>query len=136
MRVCRLPKILDTDEATRLLEVEGFDAAEEYLSKHDPREQELYLVLERARVRLQEMSVSELVQAHNSPERLAILKSLQDQLGVFLQTSNDLLRPTKRRHLLGADREHGDCFVRFSASMASPLGRAADDGGRLSAWRV
>jgi hypothetical protein len=84
MRVRRLPKILDTEEATRLLEVEGFDAAEEYLSKHDPREQELYLVLERARVRLQEMSVSELVQVHDSPERLAILKSLQDQIGIVL----------------------------------------------------
>lgn len=80
MRVRRLPKILDAEEATRLLEVEGFDAAEEYLSEHDPREQELYLVLERARSRLQDMSVSELVQVHNSPERLAILKALQTQV--------------------------------------------------------
>ena len=80
MRVRRLPKILDTSEATRLLEIEGFDAAEEYLSKEDPREQELYLVLERARVRLHDMSVRELVEVKNSAERLEILKALQAEL--------------------------------------------------------
>jgi hypothetical protein len=77
MRVRRLPKILDIDEATRLLEVEGFDAAEQYLAEHNPREQELYLLLERARLRLKDMSVNEFVQVQNSPERLAILRALQ-----------------------------------------------------------
>jgi len=80
MRVRRLPKILDAEEATRLLEVEGFDAAEEYLAEHNPREQELYLVLERARVRLKDMSVNELLQVQTSPERLEILKALQSQI--------------------------------------------------------
>lgn len=80
MRVRRLPKILDSAEATQLLEVEGFDAAEEYLSEKNPREQELYLVLEKARERLRGMSVSELVAARNSPERLAILTDLQSEL--------------------------------------------------------
>ena len=35
-RVRRLPKILDTKEATELLEVVGMDAAEEYLEKATP----------------------------------------------------------------------------------------------------
>jgi len=38
MRVRRLPKILSSAEATRLLEVVGFDAAEEYLERREPRE--------------------------------------------------------------------------------------------------
>jgi len=80
MRVRRLPKILDVGEAMRLLEVEGFDAAEEYLAEHNPREQELYLLLERARLRLKGMSVNEFVQIQNSQERLAILTALQVQI--------------------------------------------------------
>jgi hypothetical protein len=80
VRVRRLPKILDAEEATRLLEVEGFDAAEEYLAEHNPREQELYLVLERARTRLKDLSVNEFVQIKRSPERLAILEALRDQI--------------------------------------------------------
>lgn len=79
-RVRRLPKILDADEAIRLLEVEGFDAAEEYLAEQNPREQELYLLLERARVRLKDMSVNEFVQIQSSPERLAILEALHSQI--------------------------------------------------------
>src|SRR5882724_7938511 len=51
-KVRRLPKILDIDEAVKLLEVSGFDAADEYIAKQNPREQELYLILERARTRL------------------------------------------------------------------------------------
>lgn len=93
MRVRRLPKILDSDEATRLLEVEGFDAAEEYLAEKDPREQELYLVLERARARLQGMSVSELLQVRGSPERLDILKSLQEELENVLSNVNRVVKP-------------------------------------------
>ena len=103
MRVRRLPKILDSEEATRLLEVEGFDAAEEYLSEHDPREQELYLVLERARARLKNMSVSELVQARGSPERLGLLKGLQLELENVLSNVDRVVKaertpltPTKR----------------------------------------
>lgn len=80
MRVRRLPKILDSDEATRLLEVEGFDAAEEYLAEQDPREQELYLMLERVRTRLKGMSVTELAQMRDSPDRLDIVSSLRSEL--------------------------------------------------------
>ena len=47
MKVRKLPKILDAKEAVRLLEVNGFDAAEEYIAENNPREQELYLQLER-----------------------------------------------------------------------------------------
>jgi hypothetical protein len=80
MRVRKLPKILDAEEATRLLEVDGFDAAEEYISTHNPREHELYLLLEKARMRLHDMSVSELVEVQRSPERLAILQDLESEL--------------------------------------------------------
>jgi hypothetical protein len=96
MRVRKLPKILDAEEATRLLEVEGFDAAEQYLAERDPREQELYLVLERARARLKNMSVSELVQVQSSPERLAILTSLQSQLGEVLSNVDRFVKADRR----------------------------------------
>src|SRR5207237_3186328 len=69
MKVRKLPKILDAEEAVRLLEIDGFDAAEEYLSERNPREQEMYLLMERARTRLAEMSVVEMVEARGSPER-------------------------------------------------------------------
>ena len=84
MRVRKLPKILDTPEALRLLEVTGFDAAEDVLSKKDPREQELYVVLERARARLSDITVNELVEAGESKERLEILRALRDQLDTVI----------------------------------------------------
>ena len=93
MRVRRLPKILDAKEAARLLDVEGFDAAEQYLAKHDPREQELYLTLERTRDRLSNMNVSELIEAQQSPERLAILHDLQAALTEVLANVDRVVRP-------------------------------------------
>jgi hypothetical protein len=51
-RVRRLPKILESPEAARLLKVVGFDAAEEYLRREHPEEQELYALLEKTRARL------------------------------------------------------------------------------------
>jgi hypothetical protein len=92
MRVRRLPKILGSEEATRLLEVEGFDAAEEYLAAQDPREQELYLMLERTRARLRDMTVTELAQLRDSPERLAIIKSLRLELDSVLSHVNRFIR--------------------------------------------
>jgi hypothetical protein len=89
-RVRRLPKILDTKEATELLEVVGMDAAEEYLEKSDPREQELYTVIERARARLNNLSVNELVEMRESPERLAIVTALHDQLADVLSNVSRL----------------------------------------------
>ncbi|PBC10009.1 hypothetical protein [Mesorhizobium sp. WSM3859] len=97
MRVRRLPKILDVPEATRLLEVEGFDAAEEYLAEHNPREQELYLLLERARSRLKDMSVNEFVQIQTSPERLAILEALQVQVEEVLSNVREFRNNSMKR---------------------------------------
>lgn len=84
MKVRKLPKILDAKEALRLLEVDGFDAAEEYLTERNPREQELYLLIERTRGRLSEMSVTEMIAARQSPERLEILESLRQTLSDVL----------------------------------------------------
>lgn len=84
MRVRKLPKILDTEEATQLLEIEGFDAAEEFLSHHNPKEQESYLLFERTRLRLRGFSVSELMEVRQSPERLAILKGLKADVETVL----------------------------------------------------
>ena len=86
MRVRRLPKILDSAEATRLLEVEGFDAADQLLAEKDPREQELYLVLERARSRLGDMTLNEFVQASGSPDRLAVLEALRVQVEAVIES--------------------------------------------------
>lgn len=85
MRVRKLPKILETPEALRLLEVNGFEAAEEFLSKKNPGEQELYLMLERTRARLSAMTVSELVEARDSPARLEILRALRSELETVLE---------------------------------------------------
>lgn len=79
-RVRRLPKILDSAEATRLLEVVGFDAAEAYLQRLNPENQELYLLLERARIRLSEMVISELAELAESPERQDILRGVRDEV--------------------------------------------------------
>jgi hypothetical protein len=64
----------------KLLEVSGFEAAEQYITKQNPREQELYLVLERARLRLQDMPLSEVKELADSADRLAILRDLRAQV--------------------------------------------------------
>jgi hypothetical protein len=79
-RVRRLPRILDSAEATRLLDVIGFEAADEYLAKQHPEEHELYAVMERARSRLQAMTVTELVELGESEERQKLLQALQQEL--------------------------------------------------------
>ncbi|KRQ04924.1 hypothetical protein [Bradyrhizobium manausense] len=80
MKVRKLPKILDADEAVRLLEIEGFDAAEEYLAAKNPREQEFYLLMERTRQRLADMSVSEMMEAARGSDRLEVLENLRETL--------------------------------------------------------
>jgi hypothetical protein len=87
MKVRKLPKVLDQAEALKLLEVEGFDAAEEFISKGNPREHELYLTMEKARIRLQQLTVTELVELAGSPERVAILSDLKDQIATVLETA-------------------------------------------------
>lgn len=86
-RVRRLPRVLDSAEATRLLDVIGFSAADEYLAKQHPEEQELYAQLERARARLSMMTVTELVELAASAERKAILMGLQDELARILEAA-------------------------------------------------
>jgi hypothetical protein len=100
MKVRKLPKILDAKEAVRLLEVDGFDAAEEYLSERNPREQEMYLLMERARARLAEMTVVELVEAKHSLERLEILEALR-------QTVTDVLENIERVAVRETQRNAG-----------------------------
>ena len=84
-RVRRIPKILDSAEATRLLDVEGFEAAEQLLAEHNPREHELYLTLERARTRLKDMTLAEYVEAGDCAERLAVLEGLQADAAAVLE---------------------------------------------------
>lgn len=87
MKVRKLPKVVDQAEALQLLEVEGFDAAEEFISKGNPREHELYLTMEKARLRLQQLTVTELVELAGSDERLAILDNLRKQISTVLATA-------------------------------------------------
>lgn len=84
-RVRRLPRILDSKEATRLLDVIGFEAADEYLAKQHPEEQELYALVERTRDRLSLMTVTELIELSGSPERKEILRALQGELSNVLE---------------------------------------------------
>lgn len=85
-RVRKLPKILDSAEATRLLDAIGFDAAEEYLARLHPEEQELYAQLERTRARLESMTVTELIELRGSKARLEILQGLRLELDRVLET--------------------------------------------------
>lgn len=79
-RVRRLAKILDSEEATRLLDVVGYAAADEYLQQHNPEDHELYATIERTRSRLESMTVAELMELAASPERRGILQALDDEL--------------------------------------------------------
>jgi hypothetical protein len=76
-RVRRLPRILESTEASRLLELVGFDAAEEYLRREHPEEQELYALLEKTRARLTAMKLTELGELQESAERMAIVRGLE-----------------------------------------------------------
>lgn len=91
-RVRRLPRVLDSREATRLLDLVGFDAADEYLAKQHPEEQELYATIERARDRLALMTVTELVELSSSKERQEILENLQLELARVLEAMQRVRR--------------------------------------------
>jgi len=91
-RVRRLPRILDSKEATRLLDVIGFEAADEYLAKQHPEEQELYALVERTRARLALMTVTELVELSSSKERKEILTTLQGELSSVLEAMERVRR--------------------------------------------
>lgn len=91
-RVRRLPKILDSAEAARLLEVAGFDVAEEYLKRERPEEQELYALMEKARSRLAAITLGELSELKDSEERIAILAGLREAVDEALAAA-ERLRP-------------------------------------------
>jgi hypothetical protein len=84
-RVRRLPRVLDSEEATRLLDVVGFDAAEEYLRSKNPEEQELYALLAKARNRLHVLTVEELIELRDSEDRQEILTGLHAELAKVLE---------------------------------------------------
>ena len=86
-RVRRLPKVLESEEAARLLEAAGFDAAEEYLRREHPEEQELYALLVKARARLAAMTVTELFELKDSPDRLAIVAGLREAARTVAETA-------------------------------------------------
>jgi len=92
-RVRRLPKVLDSEEATRLLDVVGFDAADEYLAKQNPEEQELYALIERTRSRLSTITVSELMELGRSKERQEIVTMLQRELITVLDAMERVRQP-------------------------------------------
>jgi hypothetical protein len=86
-KVRKLPKVLEREDALQLLEIDGFDAAEHLLARTDPREHELYLTLEKARTRLQQITVAELSDLAGSPERMQIVAALQEQLTSVLENA-------------------------------------------------
>jgi hypothetical protein len=84
-QVRRLARILDSAEATRLLDVVGYDAAVERIKREDPQEQELYAVIELARRRVEAMTVEELVELQKSEDRQRILTELRDEIDEKLE---------------------------------------------------
>jgi hypothetical protein len=92
MKVRRLTKVVENKDALKLLEIHGFDAAEALLGKVDPREQEFYATLEKTNVRLQRLTVKELTELASSPERLVILRELQQQIDTVLDTAEQFQR--------------------------------------------
>lgn len=86
-KVRKLPKVLEREDALRLLEIDGFDAAEQLLARTDPREHELYLTLEKARTRLQQITVAELSDLAGSEERMQFLVALQEQLSMVIENA-------------------------------------------------
>lgn len=91
-KVRKLPKVLERDDTLQLLQIEGFDAAEELLAKTDPKEHELYLTLEKARARLQQITMVELTELAASAERLQVVRSLQEQLEAVLENAEHFAR--------------------------------------------
>lgn len=87
-RVRRLSRVLDSNEATQLLDTVGFDAAEKYLEKHNPSEHELYALLARAHNRLHEMTVPELVELGASGPRQDVLERLRQELDNILEMAS------------------------------------------------
>lgn len=86
-KVRKLPKVLDREDTLQLLEVAGFDAAEQLLARSDPREHELYASLEKTRSRLQNITVAELVDLASSDDRMQIVRALREQLETVIDNA-------------------------------------------------
>ncbi len=87
-RVRKLARILNSQQATRVLDVVGFEAAEECLAKENPREQELYSLIEQARSRLEGMTVNEMLELRDSKERQELLAALRDEAATRLSIAS------------------------------------------------
>ncbi len=98
-KVRRLPKVLDSTEARRLLEASGFQAAEEFLQQQNPLERDLYGLIEQARVRLSKITLDEFYELRDRDDLQAILRGLQDELNRKLDdaTSSNRESTSKRR---------------------------------------
>jgi hypothetical protein len=96
-KVRRLTKVVEHEEALKLLERDGFDAAEQFVAKADPREQELYATIERVRTRLQQITVAELVELAKSDDRLEIMRDLQSQIASVIETAEQFSHNAAQR---------------------------------------
>lgn len=105
-KVRRLTKVVEHEEALNLLERGGFDAAEQFIARADPREQELYATLEKTRIRLQHVTVSELVELAKSEDRLEIMRELQAQIASVIQTAEQFACHEQRVATAEHEREH------------------------------
>lgn len=95
-KVRRLTRVVEQGAALKLLESDGFDAAEQFLAKTDPREQELYAMLEKMRLRLQHVTVAELVELAKSSDRLEIMREMQTQIESVIETAEQFARSSSR----------------------------------------
>lgn len=89
-KVRRLSKVIERPQALAVLESEGFDAAEQILVSAVPREHELYMTLEKARSRLEALTVAELQELAESEERMDIVRALQQQVDAVLDGAKRL----------------------------------------------
>jgi hypothetical protein len=107
MKVRRLTKVVENADALNLLELKGFDAAEQLIAKVDPREHELYAMFDKASERLQQLTVSELVDLARSEDRLGILRDLRAQLDAVLETAEQFARGSTKRTTAQPRVAHG-----------------------------
>ena len=78
--VRQLPRVLESEEATRVLEIENIDEAVNFLNNQNPKEQELYSSLEKIRLRLANMTYNEIEEAAESSTRTEIIHNLSNQI--------------------------------------------------------
>jgi hypothetical protein len=89
-KVRKLSKVVEHPAALAVLDAQGFDAAEQALSNAIPKEHELYITLEKARTRLDALTIMELQELAESADRMEIVQALQQQLSSVLQGANRL----------------------------------------------